>query len=136
MYKRTITYTDYFGQERKEDVYFNLNRSELTKLQLSTQRGYVNMLQDLIDKNDGPTIMKTFDEIIRMAYGEKSEDGRRFIKSPELSEAFTQTPMYDQLYMELCTDAKAAAEFVNNIIPQDLRDEASKQDVVAVVRQN
>ncbi len=136
MYKRTITYTDYFGQERKEDVYFNLNRSELTKLQLSTQRGYVNMLQDLIDKNDGPTIMKTFDEIIRMAYGEKSEDGRRFIKSPELSEAFTQTPMYDQLYMELCTDAKAAAEFVNNIIPQDLRDEASKQDVVAVARQN
>lgn len=136
MYKRTITYTDYFGQERKEDVYFNLNRSELTKLQLSTQRGYVNMLQDLIDKNDGPTIMKTFDEIIRMAYGEKSEDGRRFIKSPELSEAFTQTPMYDQLYMELCTDAKAAAEFVNNIIPQDLRDEASKQDVAAVVRQN
>ena len=136
MYKRTITYTDYFGQERKEDVYFNLNRSELTKLQLSTQRGYVNMLQDLIDKNDGPTIMKTFDEIIRMAYGEKSEDGRRFIKSPELSEAFTQTPMYDQLYMELCTDAKAAAEFVNNIIPQDLRDEASKKDVVAVARQN
>lgn len=136
MYKRTITYTDYFGQERKEDVYFNLNYSELTKLQLSTQRGYVNMLQDLIDKNDGPAIMKTFDEIIRMAYGEKSEDGRRFIKSPELSEAFTQTPMYDKLYMELCTDAKAAAEFVNNIIPQDLRGEASKQDVVAVARQH
>ena len=110
MYKRTITYTDYFGQERKEDVYFNLN--------------------------DGPTIMKTFDEIIRMAYGEKSEDGRRFIKSPELSEAFTQTPMYDKLYMELCTDAKAAAEFVNNIIPQDLRAEASKQDIVSVARQN
>lgn len=136
MYKRTITYTDYFGQERKEDVYFNLNYSELTKLQLSTQRGYVNMLQDLIDKNDGPTIMKTFDDIIRMAYGEKSEDGRRFIKSPELSEAFTQTPMYDQLYMELCTDAKAAADFVNGIIPQDLRSEASKQNVVTMVRQN
>lgn len=136
MYKRTITYTDYFGQERKEDVYFNLNYSELTKLQLSTQRGYVNMLQDLIDKNDGPTIMKTFDDIIRMAYGEKSEDGRRFIKSPELSEAFTQTPMYDQLYMELCTDAKAAADFVNGIIPQDLRGEASKQNVVTMARQN
>lgn len=136
MYKRTITYTDYFGQERKEDVYFNLNYSELTKLQLSTQRGYVNMLQDLIDKNDGPTIMKTFDNIIRMAYGEKSEDGRRFIKSPELSEAFTQTPMYDQLYMELCTDAKAAADFVNGIIPQDLRGEASKQNVVTMARQN
>lgn len=136
MYKRTITYTDYFGQERTEDVYFNLNQSELTKLQLSTQRGYVNMLQDLIAKNDGPTIMKTFDEIIRMAYGERSEDGRRFIKSPELSEAFAQTPMYDKLYMELCTDAKAAADFVNGIIPKHLRDEASKQDIVSVARQN
>lgn len=135
MYKRTITYTDYFGKERKEDVYFNLNRAELTKLELSTQRGYVNMLQDLIDKNDGPTIMNTFDEIIRMAYGEKSEDGRRFIKSPELSEAFTQTPMYDQLYMELCTDAKAAAEFVNGIVPQDLRKEV-QGDVVSMARQN
>lgn len=135
MYKRTITYTDYFGKERKEDVYFNLNRAELTKLELSTQRGYVNMLQGLIDKNDGPTIMNTFDEIIRMAYGEKSEDGRRFIKSPELSEAFTQTPMYDQLYMELCTDAKAAAEFVNGIIPQDLRQEA-QEDVVSIARKN
>lgn len=135
MYKRTITYTDYFGKERKEDVYFNLNRAELTKLELSTQRGYVNMLQDLINKNDGPTIMNTFDEIIRMAYGEKSEDGRRFIKSPELSEAFTQTPMYDQLYMELCTDAKAAAEFVNGIIPQDLRQEA-QEDVVSIARKN
>lgn len=136
MYKRTVTYTDYFGQERKEDVYFNLNRAELMKLELSTQRGYTNMLQSLIDKKDGPTIMQTFDKIIRMAYGEKSDDGRRFIKSEALSEAFTQTPMYDQLFMELCTDSKAAAEFINNIIPKDLRDEATEANIIDMVRQN
>lgn len=136
MYKRSITYTDYFGQERTETVYFNLNRAELTKLELSTQRGYTNMLQDLIDKKDGPTIMRTFDEVIRASYGEKSEDGRRFVKSKELSDAFCQTPMYDQLFMELCTDSKAGAEFMNGIIPDDLKDQVQKENIVTVARQH
>lgn len=135
MYKRTITYTDYFGEEREEAIYFNLNRAELMKLELSTQQGYTKMLQDLIAKKDGPTIMQTFDKIIRMAYGEKSEDGRRFVKSEALSEAFTQTPMYDQLFMELCTDSKAAAEFVKNIIPQDLQAEVAEPNIIDMVRQ-
>jgi hypothetical protein len=137
MYRRTMTYTDYFGTERTEDVYFNLNQAELTKLQLSTQNGYVDMLQRLIDAKDGPAIMETFDKIIRMAYGEKSSDGRRFIKSEELSEAFTQTPMYEALYMELCTDAKAAAEFVKAILPEQLIKQAEQQNTITdVVRQN
>ena len=133
MYKRSITYTDYFGDERTETVYFNLNRAELMKLELGTHGGYAAMLQELIDSNDGPKIMDIFAKIIHMAYGEKSEDGRRFIKSDKLSTEFEQTPMYDQLFMELCTDAKLAAEFVNGIIPADLQEKAN---VVSVARQN
>lgn len=135
MYKRTITYTDYFDVERTEDVYFNLSETELTKLQLSKQNGYVAMLQSLIDAKNGPAIMEVFDEIIRMAYGEKSEDGRRFIKSEELTEAFTQTPIYDQLYMELCTNADSAAEFVKNIIPAKYRDQVDSAELNAKVKE-
>ena len=82
MYKKTITYTDYFGVERTEDFYFNLTTSELMQLQLSTQQGFYNEMQTLIDSHDGPKIMDAFNKIIMQAYGEKSEDGRRFIKTP------------------------------------------------------
>lgn len=131
MYKKTITYTDFFDNERTEDFYFNLNRTELMKLELGTQRGFANMTQSIIDANDGPTIMEKFNEIIMMSYGEKSDDGRRFIKSKDLSEKFSQTPAYDAFFMEICTDAKAAAEFVNGIVPKDLR--VSPDETAAVI---
>ncbi len=129
MYKKTITYTDYFGVERTEDFYFNLTISELMQLQLSTQQGFYNEMQTLIDSHDGPKIMDAFNKIIMQAYGEKSEDGRRFIKSPEISKAFTETPAYDKFFMELIEDSKAAAEFINGIVPKDKKlssDETAK----------
>ena len=95
------------------------------------------MMRRAVDSNNGPEIMNMFDKIIRMAYGEKSEDGRRFVKSEAISEAFSQTPAYDELFMSLCTDSKAAADFVNNIIPADLREQANQQEnVVTMARKN
>lgn len=129
MYKKTITYTDYFGVERTEDFYFNLTTSELMKLQLSTQQGFYNEMQTLIDSHDAPKIMDAFNKIIMMAYGEKSEDGRRFVKSPEISKAFTETPAYDKFFMELIEDSKTAAEFINGIAPNNAKlssDETAK----------
>jgi hypothetical protein len=125
MFKKTITYEDYNGISRTEDFYFNLNRSELTKLELSQQSGYGAMMQRIIDANDGPAIMEIFDKIVRMAYGVKSEDGRRFMKSEAISDEF----------MELCTDSKAAANFINGIIPADLREQA-QENVVDMARKN
>lgn len=129
MYKKTITYTDYFDVERTEDFYFNLNESELMQLQLSTQRGFYNEMQALVDSHDGPKIMSAFNQIILKAYGEKSDDGRRFIKSPEISKAFSETPAYDKFFMEIMEDPKAASEFINGIVPSKMRlsgDETAK----------
>ena len=39
------------------------------------------------------------------------------MKSEEISNGFAQTEAYSQLFMELATDADAAAAFVNGIIP-------------------
>lgn len=125
MLKRTITYTDYDGNERTEDFMFNLNKSELTTMQMSHEGGLQQRLKRMIAKQDAPEIMKTFRELIRAAYGEKSDDGRRFIKSDEISTAFEQTEAYNILFMELCTDAKKAGEFIEQILPEDLRNAAA-----------
>ena len=117
MLKKTITYTDYNGVERKEDFYFNLTKAEIMEMQLSTTGGLSELLTKIVDSKDVPSIIKVFKELILKAYGEKSEDGRKFIKSDEISTAFAQTEAYSQLFMELATDADAASKFVNGIAP-------------------
>jgi len=120
MLKKRIEYVDYDDNKRAEDFYFNLTKAEITELELSTEGGLQQMIEKIIDTRDTPQIIKFFKEIILMSYGEKSADGRRFIKGKDLSEAFTQTPAYSELFMELATDEKAASEFINGIIPKDL----------------
>ena len=120
MLKKTITYTDYNGNERTEDFYFNLSKAEIMEMEMSTAGGLTEMIQKIVAAQDAPAIMKVFKELILKAYGEKSPDGKRFIKSDEISTAFSQTEAYSQLFMELATDADAAAKFVNGIIPVDL----------------
>ena len=120
MLKKTITYTDYNGVERKEDFYFNLSKAEITEMELGVVGGLSEMLAKIIATQDGPKIAEFFKTLILKSYGEKSPDGRRFIKNKELSDAFEQTEAYSNLYVELATDSEAAAKFVNGIIPADL----------------
>lgn len=120
MIKKTITYTDYSGNERTEDFYFNLSNAEIMEMEMSTTGGLAEMIQKIVAAQDSPAIIKIFKELVLKAYGEKSPDGKRFIKSEELSIAFSQTEAYSQLFMELATDADAAAKFVNGIVPSNM----------------
>lgn len=117
MIKREITYTDYDGVERKETFYFNLTKAELLKMESSEDGGLSNKLQNLIDSPNGREIMHFVNAILLAAYGEKSADGRRFVKSPEISKAFSETPAFDEIFTELVTDAEKAAVFVNGLMP-------------------
>lgn len=116
MIAKTITYTDYNGTERTETFLFNLNQAELMEMELSTSGGMAEMIQDIVKSKDSATIVKIFKDMILKSYGVKSEDGRRFIKSKELSDDFSMTEAYSKLFMELATDSDAAAAFVNGII--------------------
>lgn len=129
MLKETIKYTDYNGIERTEDHYFNLTQSELMEMELGTEGGFAEMLQKIVAAQDGPSLFKQFKNIIMKAYGKKSDDGKRFIKSPEISEEFTQTPAYDQFFMKLVTDADAAAKFINGIVPRELSEQVDNSAV-------
>jgi len=117
MLKKQITYTDYNGNQRTEDFHFNLSEAEIMEMELSVSGGLAEMIQKIISTQDQPTIIKIFKDVILKAYGEKSPDGKRFIKSEELSIGFAQTEAYSQLFMELSRDAEAGAAFINGVIP-------------------
>lgn len=123
----TITYTDYNGVTKTRKFYFHINKAELIELETMTPGGIANALDDAAKAKDAVKLMKFFKEIIALAYGEKSEDGERFIKSKELSEAFMQTEAYNQLFTSLVTDADRATRFINGIFPKDIVDAAMKE---------
>ena len=127
MLKKPITYTDYHGVERTEDFYFNLSKAESMEMELGVTGGMTEMLNKIIAAKDAPSLMKTFKEMIMQSYGIKSDDGKRLVKSEEISTAFTQTEAYSVLFMELITDDKAAADFVNGIIPNEIQAEVAAQ---------
>ena len=126
MLKKTITYTDYNGNERTEDFYFNLTEAEIMEMEMSTAGGLAESIQRIAAAQDAPSIIKIFKDIVLKAYGVKSADGKRFIKNSAIREEFEQTEAYSKLFMELATDGDAAAEFVNGIVPA-----AKKQPSIA-----
>lgn len=120
MIKKTIKYTDYNGVEREEDFLFNLSKAELMEMEMGTTGGLAEMIQKIGASKDAPAIIKIFKELVLKAYGIKSDDGKRFIKSKEIAEGFAQTEAYSILFMELATDSDAAANFIKGIVPADM----------------
>ena len=120
MFKKKITYTDYNGQERTEDFYFNLSKSELIMLESTTPGGYTAMLQRIIDSKDNTQLMKIFTDLIKMSYGVKSDDGKHFVKNDRVVEDFLNSAAFDQMFTEFFTDENAAANFAKGIIPQEI----------------
>lgn len=120
MLKKTITYTDYNGLERTEDFYFNFSVAELMEMELSMDGGMIEYFNKIVAAKDAPTLIRTFKDFVLKAYGEKSSDGKRFMKSKEISEAFAQTEAYSNIFMELAFDSEKAAEFFNGVIPQNI----------------
>lgn len=124
MLKKSIKYTDYNGVDREETFYFNLTKAEIMEMELSTVGGLSETIEKIVAAQDTPALVKLFKELILDAYGEKSADGKKFVKVDEnghrLANAFAQTEAYSNLFMELATDAEAASAFVNGIIPADV----------------
>lgn len=118
MFKKTITFEDYDGNERTEDFYFNLDERDITKMELGTTGGLDQYIQKIAAEKDLPKIIELFEELIDASYGEKSADGKYFMKTAEALMKFKSTQAYSDLYMELATNEDAAAEFINGITPK------------------
>lgn len=135
MLKKTITYVDYNDEQRTEDFYFNLNKAELVEMEVSVDGGMQKKLEDIVHANDAREVLKVLKEIILLSYGEKSNDGAKFRKSKEISNDFASMEAFSELYMELISDEKAAAAFINGIMPRDIAEEIAKHpDMMALER--
>lgn len=126
MLKKTIEFEDLNGNEVSEDFYFHMTKAELLELEMGTEGGFEQHLQNIIKSRKGADIIGEFKKIILMAYGEKSEDGRRFIKNQELRDDFSQTEAFSVLFMDLATNAGEAALFINGIVPAGLAEDMAK----------
>ena len=121
-----IKYTDFNGVEREEEFMFNLTEAEITEMELTTEGGLSDSIKKIVSAQNTPQIIETFKMLLLKSYGEKSADGRRFVKSEELSKEFTQTNAYSQLFMKLATDDKSAVAFINGIIPESMRERVAE----------
>ena len=123
MLTKTVKYTDYNGNERTETLNFHLTKAEIAEMELSMPGGMSVTIQRIIEAQDTKELIALFKDLLLKSYGVKSPDGRRFIKNDELREEFSQTEAYSEMFMELATDAKAASDFVNGIIPADMQEQ-------------
>jgi hypothetical protein len=143
MLKKRIKFKDLDGNEIVDDFYFNLTKAEIAEMELEfatykdgeTTGGFGEMLQNVVKAGNGKVIIDTFKDILRRSYGVRSEDGRRFMKSPVYFEEFLETDAYSELFMQLVTDAGAAAAFIRGLVPQDLGEKISDQPTAADVAQ-
>lgn len=126
MLKKTITYTNFDDVEVTEDHFFHMSKAELVELEMSQDGGFSKALERIIADEDGKVIIAEFKKIILGAYGRKSPDGKRFMKSQEIRDEFESTEAYSALFMELCTNADAATEFVNGVVPKGVAQEAAQ----------
>lgn len=126
MLKKTVTYTDYDGNQRTEDFYFNISKAELIKLNSTTVGGFENLIHQITNSPNPEKLFEIFAYIVELAYGEKSPDGRRLIKTQEAKDNFTQTQAYSDIFTELATDEEAALAFIKAILPPDISGEINK----------
>lgn len=135
MVKKTITYNDFNKNQRTEDFYFNLSKAELMELEVSVEGGWLASMERIVSAQNTPAIMREFKTLILSSYGEKSADGKRFIKSPELSKAFAETGAYSDMFVELFQHPDLAAKFFTGILPAEFQEKfaAAISDEMAVL---
>lgn len=123
MFKKTVTYKDYNGVERTESYHFHFSEAEILDMEMSVEGGFAERVQKIIDANDQAKLMKVIKQFVIDAYGVKSEDGKRFIKNEQVKTEFIESPAYSKIWMELMSSDQVAADFINNVIPADMKEQ-------------
>lgn len=127
MIKKNITYVDFDGEERTDAFYFNLSKAELMDIELDYNGNMSEAMNIMLEKRDMKGVLGLLSKLVRKAYGEKSGDGKRFLKNKELEDGFATTDAFSNLLIELVNDEKKLEAFVTGVIPADMRDEVEKR---------
>lgn len=111
MLKQKVQYEDFDGATQVEDLYFNLNRMELIALQ--SRYGKEDMaayIDKLVEDKDIEKVYEILNDIVLSAYGIRSEDGKRFLKSETIREEFKQSLAYDALIEDFHDETRKVLE--------------------------
>lgn len=120
MIKKVVEYTDFNDMERKDELYFHMTQPELIKLSVSREGGFERYIDKMIQANNMKEVVAILEEVIQLTYGVKTDDGR-FEKSPEILQKFLSSEAYNVVFMEIAQNAETAAEFINGVIPKNLK---------------
>lgn len=119
---KTFEYTDYNGNHQVETLYFNMNKAEIAAMQVRMDGKFIDHIKNLIDGSKVEALFGFFRDIVLDSYGEKSEDGKRFHKTPEMRKDFEESIAFSELIAELMQDPKKVSAFTRGILPPDFQD--------------
>lgn len=120
----TLEYQDFNGNPVKEDYSFHLSKAEAIELQFESSNGLDVDLTEIMASDDKKRIFAAFKMLIGKTVGKKSEDGKRFIKSPEITKEFFESEAFSEFITRMMTDPDAATGFVVGVLPTDLGEQA------------
>lgn len=120
MLAKIIKWEDFHGNPREETFYFNLSKAEMIEWELSLDGGLAKYIEKIIAEQSGPELITLFQDIIGKTFGEKTPDGKRFVKNAQALQEFKETEAYSILFTELAYNAEQAAIFVNGVLPQNM----------------
>lgn len=121
MIKKTITFEGLDGKDITEEWWFGINRGDVAELAVGND--LADRIKFIAKANesgtvDAKTIVPAFKDIIAMSVGKR--EGNRFMRSPEITAEFMNSEACSELIFILLSDAEQAAEFANNLLPQNL----------------
>lgn len=126
MLRKEVEYKDFDGNDRKDVLWFHLNEVEITEMDLETSGGLVKYMESIIDTKDVNRLITIFKDLLIRSYGERSMDGKHFYKDDKIRNEFVSSAAYPVLYMEMVSDANKAVEFINGIVPSNIREQMAK----------
>lgn len=111
MFKHTVSYVDFNSNQRTEDLYFHLSLPEVTRLEAEIGMGFEDHIKQLTEKQDLKTLLGFLERILLMSYGQKTSDGRSFVKNDKSREEFEHSQAYAEMFEQVITDKDLAYRF-------------------------
>lgn len=134
MIKMNVSAETFDGDMVTETLWFHMNKVDLIELQQSEPGGFTDTLQAFMSRKPEDWTMqdkfKLFDffrTMVDKAYGERSSDGKRFRKSPEILANFKDSIFYDEFVLSLLEDEEKSIKFFNGVMPKSLIEQAKKE---------
>lgn len=111
MFKHTVEYTDFNGNQRKDDLYFHLSLPEVTRITAEIGKDINEYIKELTDNKDLNELLKFIEMVMLNSYGQKTMDGRTFQKTPEIRHAFEHSQAYAEIFEQFMTNPDLARKF-------------------------